>query len=103
VREVRRPKHSGSLALDGSVGGLTYGASLAYVGERKDTNFDVFPSQTVVLRSYWLGGARVGYAIRPGIELFGRVSNALNQNYQDVYGYRTEPRAVYAGIRLSSR
>jgi vitamin B12 transporter len=103
VREVRRPNHSGSLALDGSVGGLTYGASLAYVGERKDTNFDVFPSQTVVLRSYWLGGARVGYAIRPGIELFGRVSNALNQNYQDVYGYRTEPRAVYAGIRLSSR
>jgi vitamin B12 transporter len=103
VREVRRPKHSGSVALDGSTGALTYGASLAYVGDRTDTNFDAYPAQAVVLRSYWLASARVAYAVRPGIELFGRVSNGLNEHYQDVFGYRTEPRAAYAGIRLSGR
>ena len=103
VKEVRRPKHSGSVALDGSTGKLSYGASLAYVGHRTDTNVDAFPAQTVVLHAYWLAGARVGYAVRPGLELFGRLSNALNQRYQDVYGYRTEPRGAYAGIRFSGR
>ena len=103
VKEVRRPRHSGSVAMDGSTGKLTYGGSLAYVGDRTDTNFDAFPAQTVVLHAYWLAGARVGYAVRPGIELFGRLSNALNQRYQDVYAYRTEPRAAYGGIRLSGR
>jgi len=103
VKEVRRPKHSGSVAIDGSYGKISYGASLAYVGDRIDTNFDAFPAQTVRLGAYWLADGRVAYAIRPGIELFARVSNALNQHYEDVFGYRTEPRAIYAGIRLAGR
>jgi len=101
LREVRRPKHSGSVAADGRVGRLTYGASLAYVGARADTNFDVFPAQAVRLKSYWLAGARLSYPVRRGIEIFARGSNLLNQTYQDVFGYRTEGRAIFAGIRLS--
>jgi outer membrane cobalamin receptor len=48
-----------------------------------------------------LADARLGYSIRPGIELYARVANALDQKYQDVFSYRTEPRAIYAGLRLS--
>jgi vitamin B12 transporter len=103
LREARRPRHSGSIAADGRIGRLTYGSSLAYVGARRDTNFDVFPAQVVSLKSYWLAGARVGYSIRPGIELFARGSNLFDAGYQDVFGYRTEGRAVYAGIRLGGR
>ena len=103
VREVRRPKHSGSVALDGRAGKLSYGASLAYVGDRTDTNFDIFPAQTVVLGSYWLANARVAYQVRPGVEMFVRGANLLNQRYEDVFGYRTEPRAVYVGFRLADR
>jgi vitamin B12 transporter len=103
VRESRRPKHSGSIALDGAKGHLTYGGSLAYVGARLDKNFDLFPAPTVRLGSYWLADARVSYAVRHGVELFARMSNALGQRYQDVFGYRTEPRAIYAGVRLSGR
>ena len=102
VHELRRPKHSGSLALDGSHGRFNYGGSIAYVGKHFDQR-DTFPFDRVTLGSYWLADARVAYAIRPGVELFGRMSNALNQRYQDVFGYRTEPRAAYAGLRLSSR
>jgi len=103
VREVRRPKHSGSLAADGRVGRFTYGASIAYVGARGDTNFDVFPSEAVRLNAYWLAGARLGYSVRPGVELFARASNLFDSRYQDVFGYRTEGRALYAGIRLGGR
>ena len=101
VREVRRPKHSGSIAADGSAGRFTYGASIAYVGKRSDTDFDVFPAAPVTLHAYWLAGARLAYALRPGLELFARGSNLLNQHFEDVFGSRTEGRAVYAGLRLS--
>lgn len=100
VHELRRPKHSGSVALDGTAGKLTYGGSLAYVGSHFDQR-DTFPFDRVTLGSYWLADARIAYAVRPGFELFARVSNALNQRYEDVFGYRTERRAAYAGIRLS--
>jgi vitamin B12 transporter len=57
----------------------------------------------VTLGSYWLADARIAYSVWPGVELFARTTNALNQRYQDVFGYRTERRAVYAGLRLSGR
>ena len=100
--EARRPQHSGSIALDGSSGRITYGASLAYVGRHID-NRDVFPFDRLTLASYWLADARVSYAIRRGVELFARGSNLLNQHYQDVFSYRTEGRGLYAGVRLSGR
>ena len=100
LTEPRRPKHSGSLVMDGIAGRLTYGASLAYVGRHLD-NRDVFPFDRVALGSYWLADARIAYVIRPGVELFARGSNLLNQRYQDVYSYRTDRRGVFAGVRLS--
>ena len=102
VHELRRPKHSGSIALDGATGKFTYGGSLAYVGRHLDQR-DTFPFDRVALGSYSLADARVSYAVRPGVQLFVRMSNALNQRYEDVFGYRTEPRAVFAGIRLADR
>ena len=99
LREVRRPKHSGSVALDGALGKFTYGASIAYVGRRADTDFDTF--QRVSLSPYWLGGARLAYAVTPSVEVFGRLANAFDDDYQDVVGYRTEGRSAYAGLRLA--
>jgi vitamin B12 transporter len=100
LTEVRRPKYSGAVAIDGRSGALTYGASIAYVGKHLD-NRDVFPFDRVTLGSYWLVDARVAYSVRPGVELFARGSNLLNQRYQDVYSYRTNPRGVFGGVRLS--
>lgn len=100
VHELRRPKNSGSVALDGTAGKFTYGGSLAYVGRHFDQR-DTFPFDRVSLGSYWLADAQVAYSVRPGVELFARISNAMNQRYEDVFGYRTERRAGYAGLRLS--
>ena len=99
IRELRRPKHGGSVTFDGTAGKFRYGASIAYVGRRADTDFDLF--QRVSLSPYWLAGARVAYAIRPGVELFGRIANAFDDRYQDAVGYRTEGRSAYAGLRLA--
>nr|MBA2771247.1 TonB-dependent receptor [Sphingomonas sp.] len=100
LREVRRPRHSGSVAADGTSGRLTYGASLAHAGARLDTNFDVFPARRVRLKPYWLASGRLAYSVGPGLELFVRGSNLFDARYQDVFGYRTEGRALYAGVSL---
>ncbi len=88
---------------DGRQGSLTYGASIAYTGARRDTDFDVFPFRPVRLEPYWLAGARVAYEITGGVKLFARIANAFDATYQDALGYRTEGRSVYAGLRLAPR
>jgi vitamin B12 transporter len=101
VREVRRPKHSGSIGLEGVRQRLTYGASIAYTGERQDMDFDSFPARSVRLDPYWLASARIAYRLSPQVELFARMANAFDDRHQDVFGYRTEGRSIYAGLRLA--
>jgi len=100
VREVRRPRHSAGLGAQGEVGKVSWGATLAYVGARRDTDFESFPARPVRLGDYVLGSLQLGYPIAGGMELFARAENALDADYQDVFGYRTEGRTVHAGLRL---
>lgn len=102
IAEVRRPRHSGAVTIDGTRGRLTYGASLAYSGARTDNDFNIFPSRIVRLGSYWLADARVACSVARGVELFARGSNLFDRRYQDVLGYRTEGRGLYGGIRLAA-
>jgi len=99
-RELRRPKHSGFVAADGQHGRLTYGASLAHTGNHLDQH-DSFPFELVNLDSYWLATARVGWRVTERIELFGRIHNAFDADYEDVVGYRTEGRSVFGGLRVA--
>ena len=101
VREVRRPRHSANLVAHGSAGRIDWGTGLAYVGARQDTDFDLFPAQTVILDNYWLASLHLAYRLRPGIELYGRVENGFDADYQDVVGYNTPGRTVYAGLRVA--
>uniref|UniRef100_UPI0025F18516 TonB-dependent receptor domain-containing protein n=1 Tax=Sphingomonas sp. TaxID=28214 RepID=UPI0025F18516 len=101
LKETRRPKHSGSIALDGASGRLNYGAAIAYTGARQDTNFDLFPAQLVRLDAYWLASARIAYRLTDQIEVHLRVANAFDDLYQDTFGYRTEGRSIHAGLRVA--
>jgi vitamin B12 transporter len=101
LKEPRRPKHSGSVAIDGVRGRLTYGAAVAYSGERADTNFDLFPALPVRLDPYWLASARVAYRLTGRLEAHVRVANAFDDDYQDAVGYRSEGRSIHAGLRVA--
>ena len=100
VREVRRPRHSANLFADGELGPVRIGAALSYVGERRDTDFDVFPAQVVTLNDYVLASFKLGFDISRQLEAYARVENAFDADYQDVIGYNTAGRTVYAGLRL---
>ncbi|MGQ0661915.1 TonB-dependent receptor plug domain-containing protein [Sphingosinicella sp.] len=101
VREVRRPRHSANLVAFGESGRFDWSATVAYVGRRRDTDFDLFPAATVTLDDYVLASLRVAWRILPSLELFGRVENGFDADYQDVIGYSTPGRTVHAGLRVS--
>jgi vitamin B12 transporter len=98
VREVRRPKHSANLNATGKSGPVSWGASLAYVGKRRDTDFDTF--EVVTLDDYMLASLNLGYRISSALEAYLRAENAFDADYQDVVGFNTPGRTVHAGLRI---
>jgi vitamin B12 transporter len=102
LKELRRPKHSGSIAADGQIGRWSYGASITYAGSHLDV-LEVAPFGVVSVASYWRADARVAYAVTPGMELFVRGSNLFDANYEEVGGYHTEAIGGFVGIRLAGR
>jgi vitamin B12 transporter len=101
VREVRRPRDSLNLAVYGETGRLRWGASLAYVGKRRDQDFDRFPAATVTLGDYVLASVNLSWRLLPRVELYARAENALDADYQDVVGYHTQGRTLHAGLRVA--
>ena len=99
VREVRRPEHSGNVTATADFDRLTLGLSVSYVGDRRDVDFDSFPSRDVTLDDYFLASATASYRLVGGLELTGRVENAFDARYEDVFGYATPGIAAYGGVR----
>ncbi len=109
IAEVRRPRHAGrfdiNYAFDGGRGNLNVAA--IYNGRMQDDQFFnrpapvFFSSGRVTLDDYWLLNIAASYKVSPGVELYGRVENALDADYQEVFGYETAGIAAYAGVRLT--
>jgi vitamin B12 transporter len=100
VREVRRPRNSAGFGGAGQIGRLTWGATLAWIGPRRDVDFNLFPSRSVRLDPYLLASVQLGWRVSKQIEAYARAENAFDARYQDVVGYRMPGRTVYAGLRL---
>ncbi len=104
-RELRRPKHVGNLNANYSF--LANRANLTLVADFGGSQDDIFfppfpaPSQIVTLDSYWLVDLAVSYDVNNKIGVFARASNLLDEDYEQVYGYRTPGRSYFFGIRYT--
>jgi len=105
VRELRRPRHSGS--LNSSYRFLDERANLIVVADYGGTSTDIFfppfpaPLEIVSLESYWLLDLTASYYINQNTNIFVRGNNLLDEDYEQVFGYRTPGRSAYAGFRVS--
>ena len=106
VRETRRPRHAAradvTYGFDNNKGKINLSA--IYNGEMDDIAFQnpfFFPSSTIVLDEYVLLNVAASYQVSPGIELFGRVENILDEDYQEVFGFEGAPVAAFAGVRFT--
>ncbi|RKR03706.1 TonB-dependent receptor plug domain-containing protein [Maricaulis maris] len=103
VAEIRRPEQLASLTISWAPadGPVSASATLDHTGDQTDTDFGTF--QPVVLDAYTLVGGQVSWDVRPGIEVYARGGNLLDEEYQDVFGYHTPGRGLHVGLRLSHR
>jgi vitamin B12 transporter len=103
--ERRRPKHSGRVFVDASFAGGrgSLSASAAYNGEMIDFAFllPAFTATRATLDDYTLVSIAASYEIRPGVELFARGENVLDEDYQEVFGFASADAAVFGGLRLT--
>ncbi len=75
-------------------------AEVVFVSDRKDNDFAAYPPATVDLDAYTLLNVGVSYEISPGVELFARADNILDEEYEEVFGFGTLGAAGYGGVRL---
>lgn len=97
-RLARRPKHLANAELAWTPGGTLDGADLSVAVRYAGKSFDNRPN-SVVLDDYVLVDLRASYPLVAGIDLYGRVENLFNEDYQTVAGYGTPGRSAYVGVR----
>ena len=99
---IRRPRHQASLDL-----ALRHGriAGFARVGGR-GRMLDAEPNWGVSgglfeSRGYVVADAGASFALGGGLEVFGRVTNLFDRQYEETLGYPAPPRAVFLGVRVA--
>jgi vitamin B12 transporter len=96
---VRRPKHSGSLAVGLERGVGSAQLVVARVGSRPDVN-DLFPFGTVTNRAFTVVDITLRW-IRGVFAPYAKIENLTNARYQEVFGFPSPSRRALLGIRYS--
>jgi vitamin B12 transporter len=103
--EIRRAPHSGRLDVNYTFdsGRANINVAAIYNGDMLDNAFDAatFAASKVVLGEYLLVNVAASYEVSPGVALYGRIQNALDEDYQEVFGFETAGVAAYAGLRFT--
>jgi vitamin B12 transporter len=102
-RLKRRVKDSLKVSLDYyGITKLHLGINAEYVGSRTDVKFNQdFSTTNVETGEYTLFNINANYKINKDIELYAKIVNLTDVEYQTVYGYATSPRAFYTGVRAN--
>ena len=94
-RLALRPQNNASLTADWqSPWGASVGTTILMVGDSFDN-----PSNTVRLNGYALVAVRAAMSLNDVLEVYGRIDNLFDSNYQTVAGYGSYPRAATVGVR----
>jgi len=99
VEEIRRPDFLASATGTWTpTENLALTLSVDHNGKQLDTDFATF--QNVELDSFTLLGANVRYSVSDNVVLTLRGSNLLDEDYQEIVGFASAGRGVFAGLEL---
>ena len=100
---LRRAKALAAATVWQPIGSWRVGVQWAYVGPRNDIYTDAaFVPQQVHLSSYSLLDLLAQWDVSHGVQIFGRVENLFDKQYQTVYGYNQPGLAAYIGLRCKT-
>jgi len=96
---LRRPKHKANLTFNLRLfKNANANLFIIHVGKR----LDLFPYPTITeAAAYTLFNLAASYRLSKNIEVFGRIDNLFDQDYEAVLGYGTPGRSAYIGIKAS--
>ena len=111
AREIRRPKILASATVIWNpTETLSLTASIDHNGEQLDDrfffnpnvgDFGTFESERLTLDAFTLIGLNAAYDIDNHFTLTLRGDNLLDEAYEEVFGYASPGRAVYAGLKAN--
>ncbi len=94
-RLARRPKDTASLSADWKTPiGLALGSTVTITGDSFNN-----AANTQRLDGYILAGIRASYPVSEQFEIYARVDNLFDEQYETVRGYGTYGRGGYVGVR----
>jgi vitamin B12 transporter len=103
TQAVRRPENiaSANLTWAPKAFPLTTTLTVRYNGRQRDYAYNANYDRLLVdLKGYTLVNLNAAYDITPHVQVYGRVENLFDANYQEVFGYQTPGRAAYGGARV---
>jgi len=98
---LRRPKHKFTANI--SYQFLARGhinLSFIHLGKREDMDFSAWPATRVALADYTLLNSSVSYNLKRNAQIFFRLDNILNEEYETIKGYGTPGLSAFGGIKL---
>jgi vitamin B12 transporter len=98
---LRRPKHKAVISIDYNfTESFNVAVDAIFVGKREDKDFSTYPATRITIDSYTLLNASATYKVTGFLQIYGRLINILDSNYEEVYGYGTAKRSGYVGVKI---
>lgn len=103
VEEIRRAPNIASVNVNWTpVAAVSVTGTVRYNGRAFDNNFTSLPGGFVVrLDDYTLVNFAAEFRATDRLTLFGRVENAFDEDYTEVFAYRTPGRTAAVGVRAA--
>ena len=80
---------------------IHFGVNAQYIGKRMDIDYNTFPASDVETGNYTLWNLYFDTEIIDNLKLNITAKNIFDKEYQEVYGYATEGRSIYAKVKYS--
>ena len=104
VKELRRPKHTASLNVAWrALPNLLINTNAQYNGSQADLYFPPWPTpmETVTMEAYTLVAVHANYSATRQLDIYLKVDNLLDEDYEDVFGYQTLGLGARVGARYN--
>ena len=100
--EIRRPEHKIDLTLNyAATKKLNLNLTASFTGQQTDQDFSAFPAAETELDAFTLVNLATRYQLTDRVEIYGRIDNLLDENYQTTLGFNQDDIAGYAGIKVN--
>ena len=98
-QRIRRPKNLGNLGVQFQSNDEKL-RLLANYRLSSDAVDQIFGVGRVALDDYQVFDISGSYTVSDSLEVYARLENVLDEDYQEVIGFNTPDRAAYAGVRF---